>query len=189
MLACGANMDSTLTSDSPAVVRLAEPIVGPELTKRVETEARLTRFDREKIILYVAAIFTVLVVLGVYLFGYLGPAFLHAEAIVSAAKADKQLSAGCYLVFWEHAVRMLSAYSLRFLGMLIGTMIAFMGMLFSIKGLEAAYSLDMRTGGTSASLKTASPGLVLCTLGIVLCGVALLNTSTLTFSTLAACVK
>ena len=187
-------MDSTLTSDSAAVPRLAEPSSKGVAPPRAESEAAkqtppLTGFDREKLVLYVAALFTVLFVLGVYVMGYLYPAFTHAQAIVNAAKADKQLSAGCYLVFWEHAVRMLSAYSLRFLGMLIGTMLAFMGTLFTIKGLEAAYSLDVRTGSASASLKTASAGLVLCSLGILLCGAALLNNSTLTFSTIVACLR
>jgi|GEM_PF-4985757 uncharacterized membrane protein YidH (DUF202 family) len=162
------------------------------VNEAVETDAPaqpLKTFDREKAVLYSAALLTVLLVITCYVLGYLWPAIEHTRAIVGAFRADKAYKTGCFLLSMEHANRMQSAYALRFLGMLIGTTITFVGMVFSIKGLEAGYSLDVKAQSTSASLKTASPGLVLCTLGIILCAAAMLNNSELSFQMAGVCLR
>jgi hypothetical protein len=146
-----------------------------------------TRFDRERVILYVAASIAVALVTTFYIVGYLLPARSFAQAIVFAAKANKGFSSGCYLLFLEHANRLQSVYALRFLGMLIGMAVAFVGMMFTIKGLEAGYSLDLGSTSGTASLKTASPGLVLCTIGVALIVASVLNTSELSFQNISLC--
>jgi hypothetical protein len=151
--------------------------------------AVITRFDREKLFLYGTAFFAIALVIAFYLFGYLFPALSYGRAIVDAAQGDPNLPRGCYLQWLEHANRLQSAYSIRFLGMMIGTVIAFIGMVFTIKGMEAGYSLDLSSGSTAASLKTASPGLVLCTLGIALCAAATLHTMDLSFQMSTSCLE
>lgn len=145
------------------------------------------RFDRERIALYIAACTALALVTGFYLAGYLFPALDYGRAIVGAAQGDESFSAGCYLLFMEHANRIQSSYALRFLGMLMGIAVVFVGMFFTIKGLEAGYALDVTDGSKSASLKTASPGLVLCTLGLALIAAAVMHTANLTFETPMQC--
>ncbi len=147
------------------------------------------KFDRERVVLYVAAVGALVIVASFYIGGYLLPTLSFAEAIVNAARNDRGYPTGCYLLFMEHANRMLSLYAIRFLGMIIGIAVAFVGMVFTIKGLEAGYSLDIHSGSSSASMKTASPGLVLCTLGLALVAVSVLHKSILTFQQLPACLQ
>jgi hypothetical protein len=144
-------------------------------------------FDRERVVLYVAASLAVALVSAFYIAGYLVPSFIFAKSIVAGANADKRFSAGCFLLFMEHANRLQSAYALRFLGMLIGVAVAFVGMVFTIKGLEAGYSLDIGSSAGTASLKTASPGLVLCTMGVALVAAAVLHTSEISFQNFSQC--
>jgi hypothetical protein len=168
----------------------AESVRAPLLSGIVPVSgAEPTRFDREKAFLYAAVLLAVGMVAAFYVFGYLLPALSYGSAIMHAAKDDPNLSSGCYLLSLEHANRLQSAYSIRFLGMLIGTVISCVGMVFTIKGLEAGYSLDLNAGSSSASLKTASPGLVLCTLGIALCAAAALHTSNLSFEMSTLCLS
>lgn len=147
-----------------------------------------TRFDRERVVLYVAASVVLALVSGFYLAGYLLPAVGYARAIVDTALGDRRFPSGCYLLFMEHANRLQSIYALRFLSMLIGISVTFVGMLFTIKGLEAGYSLDLKDGTHTASLRTASPGLVLCTFGAALVLAALLHSTDLTFANFEQCL-
>jgi hypothetical protein len=147
------------------------------------------RFDRERVLLYVAAGLILALISTLYIAGYLVPVFGFARAIVKASSADQSLPTGCYLLFMEHANRLQSVYAIRFLGMVIGAAIAFIGMMFTIKGLEAGYALDVRAASTTASLKTASPGLALCTFGAGLVVACVLHSSDLTFSNLGECFR
>jgi hypothetical protein len=153
------------------------------------THSGRTRFDRERIVLYVGAAVAIALVAAIYVAGYLVPARYFVKAVVSAANADKEFPAGCYLLFMEHANRLQSAYALRFLEMLIGASIAFVGMMFTIKGLEAGYSLDFRSRSSTASLRTASPGLVLCTIGVLLVATSVLHSSELNFRNTSRCFQ
>jgi hypothetical protein len=163
------------------------------VTTTLPVEAKLITstvvFDRERMLLYVAAMMTVALVSAYYYFGYLQPAQLFGDSITDGANANSSYPVGCYLLFREHANRIQSAYSIRFLGMLMGMLFTFIGMMFTIKGLEAGYSLGLKSGEQGASLKTASPGLVLCTLGIAMCAAATLHTTDLTFSMTESCLR
>src|SRR4051794_5217350 len=108
-----------------------------------------SKFDRERIILYIAACVAVGMLVGCYAFGYLIPANSFAAAIVYARGTPSTFPAGCYLLFLEHANRLQSLYAIRFMGMLIGVAVAFVGMIFTIKGLEAGYALDLGSGDRS----------------------------------------
>lgn len=172
---------SSAEESQPVPLAVPEPVAGIIRSP--------PRFDRERVVLYVAACLALALVSAVYVFGYLIPALGHAKAIVDAVRRDPMMSSGCYLLFMEHANRLLSAYAIRFLGMLIGIAVTFVGMLFTIKGIEAGYDLDVKHGPSGASLRTASPGLVLCTIGVGLVFAAVLHPTNLTFENIAQCVQ
>jgi hypothetical protein len=161
----------------------------PAIASDLRALAPPARFDRERIVLDVSSVLVLGLVTIFYVAGYLLPAIGYAKAIVGAAEADSRFPAGCYLLFMEHANRLQSIYALRFLAMMMGIAVAFMGMLFTIKGLEAGYAIDLRNAAQSASLKTASPGLVLCTFGAVLVLAAVLHSSDLTFMNSEHCLR
>jgi len=160
--------------------------------EQIAVEASITkpgtpaRFDRERIVLYVAAFCLLASVWGAYALGFYLPTRSYAQAIVDARL---RIPAGCYLHYLEHANIVATAISLRFAIVIVGAVVAFIGAFFTIKGLEAAYSLDVGSSEKQhASLRTSSPGLVLCTLGLALCLAALMHSDDFSFQETSQCL-
>lgn len=74
-------------------------------------------------------------------------------------------------------LRALDFAFIKYTALCLGFLLVFVGALYLLRVNQAAYEISMSGGASSVSLQTASPGLVLATLGVTIVALTLYNKS------------
>lgn len=100
---------------------------------------------------------------------------IHAATKISVNSAANQVDHAAIITY----ARGMGAAFIKTSALFLGFILIFTGTLYVLRTAEASFDLQVSQAGTQGSLHTASPGLVIVTLGVVLTMVAILVKSDL----------
>jgi hypothetical protein len=128
-----------------------------------------------KVVTIVLALVGVLLIAGLAIetWSYYGG--IHAATTIPLGSTANQVDHAAIITY----ARGLGAAFIKTSALFLGFILIFTGTLYVLRTAEASFDLQVSQGGTQGSLHTASPGLVIVTLGVALTMVAIMVKSDL----------